>query len=364
MYINTTGSNNTAIGYNTGLSVGGGTGSGNTILGANVTGLATTLSNNIILANGTGAIKAQHDGTNWILQGTVTAPTFIGALTGNATNVSGIVSVANGGTGATTNTAAFNALSPMTTAGDILYGGTSGAGTRLGKGADGTILTLVSGVPAWTATAQATRATPGSTYNDAVGFSFLGGDWARNTGMFNDSPDSGTSPLKFRVAGSGGSSSILEIAPGKVSVLPTTASTSKTTGALVVAGGVGINGAIFANDMTLTGPLSGGNTATSTLSGFAANMNAQTGTTYTLTAADNGKIITLNNAGAITLTVPTLFAGFNCMIVQLGAGQVTLTASSTTISNRSGLTKTAGTNAIVTLIGLSSTAFISAGDML
>jgi hypothetical protein len=92
-------------------------------------------------------------------------------------------------------------------------------------------------------------------------------------------------------------------------------------------------------------------------------MNTQTGTTYTLLASDNGKIITLNNASAITLTVPALFTGFNCMIVQLGAGEVTLTPSGTTISNRSSYTKTAGTNAIVSLIGLSGTTFISAGDM-
>jgi hypothetical protein len=111
------------------------------------------------------------------------------------------------------------------------------------------------------------------------------------------------------------------------------------------------------------GALTGANTATSTISGFAANMNTQTGTSYTLLASDNGKIITLNNASAITLTVPALFTGFNCMIVQLGAGEVTLTPSSTTISNRSSYTKTAGTNAIVSLIGLSGTTFISAGDM-
>jgi hypothetical protein len=116
-------------------------------------------------------------------------------------------------------------------------------------------------------------------------------------------------------------------------------------------------------DITAGGALTGANVATSTISGFAANMNTQTGTSYTLQASDNGKIITLNNASAITLTVPALFTGFNCMIVQLGAGQVTLTASGTTISNRSSFTKTAGTNAIATLIGLSGTSFISAGDM-
>jgi hypothetical protein len=82
-----------------------------------------------------------------------------------------------------------------------------------------------------------------------------------------------------------------------------------------------------------------------------------------LVASDNGKIITLNNAGSITLTVPSLFIGFNCMVVQLGVGKITLTASGSTVSNRSSFTKTAGINAIVTLIQLGASSFISAGDM-
>ena len=51
--------------------------------------------------------------------------------TGTATNVTGTVLIANGGTGQSTASAAFSALSPMTTLGDIIYGGASGAGTRL-----------------------------------------------------------------------------------------------------------------------------------------------------------------------------------------------------------------------------------------
>ena len=69
LYNNSTGSYNTAIGTATGLGIT--TGSGNTILGASVSGLAAGLTNNIILANGTGAIKAQNDGTNWNLTGNV-----------------------------------------------------------------------------------------------------------------------------------------------------------------------------------------------------------------------------------------------------------------------------------------------------
>lgn len=114
---------------------------------------------------------------------------------------------------------------------------------------------------------------------------------------------------------------------------------------------------------TMSGSLTGGNSATSTLAGFAANMNSQTGTSYTLLASDNGKIITINNASPITLTVPSLFAGFNCMIIQLGTGQITLSGSGTTITNRSGLTKTGGANAIATLIGITATTFISGGDL-
>jgi hypothetical protein len=79
---NTEGSNNTALGYQSGLGIT--TGSGNTVLGANVTGLAAGLTNNIILANGTGAIKAQHDGTDW-------------AFTGRATFSSSVTTVSNAG---------------------------------------------------------------------------------------------------------------------------------------------------------------------------------------------------------------------------------------------------------------------------
>ncbi len=59
----------------------------------------------------------------------------------NNTNWSGTpLAIGNGGTGQTSANAAFNALSPMTTAGDIIYGGTSGAATRLGAGTAGLFL--------------------------------------------------------------------------------------------------------------------------------------------------------------------------------------------------------------------------------
>lgn len=54
--------------------------------------------------------------------------------------------------------------------------------------------------------------------------------------------------------------------------------------------------------------------------------NAQTGTTYTLVAADLGKLVTLSNASGITLTIPpSVFTTGNIInIQQIGAGQVTM----------------------------------------
>lgn len=97
--------------------------------------------------------------------------------------------------------------------------------------------------------------------------------------------------------------------------------------------------------------------------GYDASINAQTGTTYTLLSSDAGKVITLDNASAITLTVPTgLGANFNCTLVQLGAGQVTISGSGTTVSNRSSHTKIAGQYGAATLLSYADTTWILAGD--
>ncbi|MEM9449960.1 MAG: hypothetical protein AAGA75_15655 [Cyanobacteria bacterium P01_E01_bin.6] len=62
-------------------------------------------------------------------------------------------------------------------------------------------------------------------------------------------------------------------------------------------------------------------------------INDQTGTTYTLALADRGKLVELNNASAITLTVPpnssvAFPVGTQIMLRQKGAGQVTVVGGS------------------------------------
>jgi hypothetical protein len=58
-------------------------------------------------------------------------------------------------------------------------------------------------------------------------------------------------------------------------------------------------------------------------------INAQTGTAYTLVLNDRNKMVTLDNAGAVTVTIPTNAAvafpvGAVVALAQLGAGVVTV----------------------------------------
>ena len=64
-------------------------------------------------------------------------------------------------------------------------------------------------------------------------------------------------------------------------------------------------------------------TAVSTLD---VTFNAQTGTTYTLVSTDVNKMVTLDNASAITLTIPNgIFTTGQVVNIQaIGAGQVTI----------------------------------------
>ena len=80
------------------------------------------------------------------------------------------------------------------------------------------------------------------------------------------------------------------------------------------------------------------------ISNFKAVYNNQTGTTYTLLLSDRGKIITLNNSSAITVTLPNnLPIGWSATFIQLGTGLVTFSAASNaTLNHRQAHTKIAG----------------------
>ena len=80
--------------------------------------------------------------------------------------------------------------------------------------------------------------------------------------------------------------------------------------------------------------------------------NPQTGTTYTTVLSDAGKMITANNASAITITIPpnssvAYTSGTVISFIQKGAGQVTLAAGAgVTLNNANGL-KTASQYSVI-----------------
>jgi hypothetical protein len=75
--------------------------------------------------------------------------------------------------------------------------------------------------------------------------------------------------------------------------------------------------------------------------------NAQTGTAYTLVLADAGKLVTLNNAAAVTLSIPTNASvafpiGTRIDLLQYGAGQVTIGGAGVTIRSSGSKLKLTG----------------------
>lgn len=95
-----------------------------------------------------------------------------------------------------------------------------------------------------------------------------------------------------------------------------------------------------------------GNFGDIAVSRYSITNNAQSGTTYTLQASDNGLQVICTNASAITVTVPSgLPTGFNCLIVQGGAGQVTIAAgASVTLQQRQSMLRLAGQHAVASVL--------------
>jgi hypothetical protein len=152
---------------------------------------------------------------------------------------------------------------------------------------------------------------------------------------------------------------------------------------LTVAGNVSATGSYYGDGSNLTGITGSGNAGVNTwVQTNSANptftvitadayrvtsssINAQVGTSYTLVAGDNGKVVTLNNASAITVAVPSgLGAGFSCSLIQLGAGQVSLSAGAgVTLNSYLGYTKIGGQHGGASLISYSANIFNLNGNL-
>ena len=92
-------------------------------------------------------------------------------------------------------------------------------------------------------------------------------------------------------------------------------------------------------------------------------INAQTGS-YSLVAGDNGKIVTMNVGSGNTLTVPaSLAVGFNCTVIQLGAGQTTILASGVTLNSYQSALKISGQHGSASIISYTSNVYNVSGSL-
>jgi len=116
----------------------------------NAKGLLTAASTNVVIAPAgtlTGTTLASNVVSSSLTSvGTITSGTWTGTT----------IAIANGGTGQTTASAAFSALSPITTTGDMIYSSSGTTNSRLAIGSSGQVLTVSGGVPSWQAPTSGT----------------------------------------------------------------------------------------------------------------------------------------------------------------------------------------------------------------
>ena len=90
----------------------------------------------------------------------------------------------------------------------------------------------------------------------------------------------------------------------------------------------------------------------------------ESGTTRTLSATDNGRVIYCTSGSAVTITCAAgLGAGFSCTIIQGGAGKVTVAAGGQTLVSYSSLYSTMGQYAVISAICPVADTFLLAGNL-
>ena len=104
-----------------------------------------------VLAGGTGVTTSTGSGSAVLnTSPTLVTPT-LGVASATSLTLGSALTIANGGTGQTTASAAFNVLSPITTTGDLIIGTGTNTASRLGIGSSGYSLVSNGTTAVWTA---------------------------------------------------------------------------------------------------------------------------------------------------------------------------------------------------------------------
>ena len=339
------------------------------ISGGNGTGNGTTHYGNLTIGN----VTTGNAGTNANASITGTAPNQILNLTiprgdvgatgtagatgpagpagpaGAANNLTiSSVTTGNAGTSASvtiSGTSPNQSLSFTIPRGDVGATGSTGATGAAGAAASISIGTTTTGAAGTSASVTNSGTSSAAVFNFTIPQGAAGATGATGAAGPNTVTTSTTTTITGLIKGTG--SVIAQavagtdyVTPGSLSAVATSGSaTDLTTGTLANAR---LASSVLRNDQAVA-------CNDQVISRFAGNTIAVTGN-LTLSATHNGAVLVSTSATALNITVPTgLPTGFNCTIVQDGAGQVTVVASSTTINGRNGL-KTAAQHAVIAIV--------------
>jgi hypothetical protein len=256
---------------------------------------STTGSGNVVLATSPSLVTPALGTPS---SGTLTSCTGLPLTTG----VTGTLPIANGGTGQTTASTAFNALSPITTVGDLILGtGTNTAG-RLAIGANSYVLTSDGTTASWAAPSGGV-----STFS------------AGTTGFTPNTATTGAVTLSGTLATTNGGTGLTSFTTN--GAVYATSTSALTTGTLPVASGG--SGAV-----TLTGVLFGNGS-----SPFTAATGAEIATAIGSTAVTNA-----TNASNVTITTGSATTNYLAF--------VTATTGNLPVLTDTDLTYNASTNAL------------------
>jgi hypothetical protein len=295
-----------------------------------------------------------NKGSGSVTSVALTAPSIF-TVTGSPVTTSGTLAltysgtalpILNGGTGQTTAAAAFNALSPMTTTGDIVYEASASTAARLAIGTTGQVLTVVSGLPAWATSAStiATNLAGGTTgavpYQSGVATtSFLSGNTTTTPNFYTSTGTGALAQAPTLTASTGSGSVVLATSPTLVTPALGTPSALVGTNITGTASGLSIGG---------TAAL-----ATSLASGVAGAIPWQSaaGTTGFTAAGTSGQILQSNGtsvptwvtfSGGATITATTS----NTAYYLVGTSSISGSLSTASISTTSPVSYNASTGTL------------------
>jgi hypothetical protein len=243
---------------------------------------------------------------------------------GNATTYAGTVPLNKGGTGQTTKAAAFDALQPMTTAGDLILGGTAGTGTRLAIGSNNQVLTSNGTTASWvTPSVSGTfSATAGETLaaGDLVYISIGAADGSRTAGRAYKLDPTNDSRMEFMgvvTVGGAAAATITVQNSGTVTAgsamtagqpifasVTTPGATQNTAPSTVGQWIVQVGIALTATTLNINAACSATAIKISAIAGYL-NVTNNTATTLTLAAGTHDVVINDATSAGITITLPT-----------------------------------------------------------